>query len=122
MKKIVSLLAAALVFTGISASAQDNTHIYGEFVSKTLIPQKGICDVQKSYSGHENEDINDYFSGLISAFTVDIDSDGSDERSDKRIRRRRLGNRLSRRICSEFDNGRGRVIRERIRAAALCGL
>ena len=79
MKKIVSLLAAALVFTGISASAQDNTHIYGEFVSKTLIPQKGICDVQKSYSGHENEDINDYFSGLISAFTVDIDSDGSDE-------------------------------------------
>lgn len=79
MKKIASLLAAAMVFTGISASAQDNTHIYGEFLSKTLIPQKGLCDVQKSYSGHESEDISNYFSGLVSAFTLDLDGDGSDE-------------------------------------------
>ena len=79
MKKLVSLLAAASVFTAMTASAQDNAYLYNKFISTSLIPQKGLCDIQKSYSGHEDEDINEYFSGLISAFTVDMNGDSSDE-------------------------------------------
>ncbi len=79
MKRLVGLLAAASLFAGISASAQDNTYAYNTYVSSVFIPQIGLCDKQKSYLNHENEDINEYFSGLISAFTLDMDGDGSDE-------------------------------------------
>ena len=80
MKKFAGLLAAAMIFLGTSALANDYTYEYQNFVANVVIPQSGLCDFAKSYAGHENEvSASEYFSGIISAFRMDIDADGNQE-------------------------------------------
>ena len=66
---------------GTSALAKDNIYAYNKFISTVLGPQTGYCDFRASFAGHENEydNVNDYFSGLISAFYDDIDGDFDNE-------------------------------------------
>lgn len=80
MKKLIAA-AAAFVLTASSAFAADNFYDYNKFVYNILSPDTGVCDTEASFAGYEVEfsDINDYFKGLISAFTADLDSDGTDE-------------------------------------------
>lgn len=79
IKKITALLMAAAMFLSASAFAKENVYTYNKFLVNVEIPQNGICDTAKSYVGHEDEDIITYFSGIISAFTNDIDGDGDAE-------------------------------------------
>ncbi len=81
-KNIKKITAAALVsaaFLTTCASANDYETEYNRFMTNTLIPQVGLCDTAKSYVGHESEDIYGYYSGVISAFTSDMDGDGNAE-------------------------------------------
>jgi hypothetical protein len=77
-KLTASVLAAATMFTS-AAFAKENVYTYNKFLVNIEIPQSGLCDTSKSYVGHEDEDIINYFSGIISAFTNDIDGDGDAE-------------------------------------------
>ncbi len=81
MKKALCVLIAAVTVTGTSAFAKDNIYAYNKFVSTVLGPQVGYCDFAASFAGHENEydNVNDYFSGLISAYYDDIDGDFDNE-------------------------------------------
>ena len=80
MKKFIALLATGAMLFGTSALANDYTYEYQNFVANTVIPQSGLCDFAKSYAGHENEiSASEYFSGIISAFRMDIDADGNQE-------------------------------------------
>ena len=80
MKKFIALLAAGIMLSSTSALANDYTYEYQNFVANTVIPQSGLCDFAKSYVGHDNEiSASEYFSGIISAFRMDIDADGNQE-------------------------------------------
>ena len=80
MKKIAALLMALTMLLGTSALANDYTYEYKNFVANIVVPQSGLCDFAKSYAGHENEmSASEYFSGIISAFRMDIDADGNQE-------------------------------------------
>lgn len=78
-RKITAALLAALVLMPASALAKDNFYTYNKFMAGVRIPQSGLCDTAKSYAGHEEESVTDYFSGIISAFTSDMDGDGDAE-------------------------------------------
>ncbi|MBQ3461676.1 MAG: copper amine oxidase N-terminal domain-containing protein [Clostridia bacterium] len=79
-KTLCAILAGATLF-GATAMAKDNIYAYNKFVSTVLGPQMGYCDFAASFVGHESEyeNINDYFSGLISAIYADIDADFDNE-------------------------------------------
>ena len=78
MKKFAALLAAGMMLLSTSALANDYTYEYQNFVANVVVPQSGLCDVAKSYAGHENEiSASEYFAGIISAFRMDIDADGN---------------------------------------------
>ncbi len=81
LKKTVCAVLAAGMLLGTSALAKDNIYAYNKFISTVLGPQTGYCDFRASFAGHENEydNVNDYFSGLISAFYDDIDGDLDNE-------------------------------------------
>lgn len=76
LKKITAALLASAVLIPATALAKDNFYAYNRFMVNQRIPQSGLCDIAKSYVGHEDESIIDYFSGVISAFTSDMDGDG----------------------------------------------
>ncbi len=82
-KKLAALItAAAAAFSVIPnpALANDYEYEFRNFVANVVIPQSGLCDFAKSYAGHENEiTASEYFSGIISAFRMDIDADGNSE-------------------------------------------
>lgn len=80
MKKIISMIIAGFMLSS-SAFAADNFYTYNKFIYNNIYPESGVCDINASFIGHEVEytDINAYFSGLISAFNVDLDADGNDE-------------------------------------------
>lgn len=75
LKKTVSAVLAGAMLLGTSAFAKDNIYAYNKFISTVIGPQVGYCDFAASFAGHENEydNVNNYFSGLISAFYDDID-------------------------------------------------
>lgn len=81
LKKMLSISLAAATVLGTSAFAKDNIYTYNKFISTIIGPQTGYCDFAASFAGHENEytDVNNYFSGLISAFYDDIDMDFDNE-------------------------------------------
>ena len=81
LKKTVCAVLAGAMLLGASALAKDNIYAYNKFVSTVIGPQNGYCDFAASFAGHENEygNVNDYFSGLISAFYDDIDGDFDNE-------------------------------------------
>lgn len=79
LKKITAALLASAILIPASAMAKDNFYAYNKFMVNQRIPQSGLCDTMKSYVGHEDESIIDYFSGVISAFTSDMDGDGDAE-------------------------------------------
>ncbi|MCC8170017.1 MAG: copper amine oxidase N-terminal domain-containing protein [Oscillospiraceae bacterium] len=79
LKKTAAAFIASAMLLSSAAFAKENVYTYNKFLVNIEIPQSGICDVLKSYVGHEDEDIISYFSGLISAFTNDIDGDGDAE-------------------------------------------
>lgn len=81
MKKLICFLLSATALMSGSAYARENTYAYNKHMANVLIPQQGLCDFSASFAGREVEynNINDYFSGLISAFTGDFDGDGNDE-------------------------------------------
>lgn len=80
-KKIVCAAAALLVAMGTAVSAKESIYAYNKFVSTIIGPQYGYCNFAASFAGHENEyeNVNNYFSGLISAFYDDIDGDFDNE-------------------------------------------
>ena len=66
MKKFISLLAAALITVSSVVYANDYTYEYSDFLANVVVPQIGVCDFMKSYSGHEDEiTASEYFSGII---------------------------------------------------------
>lgn len=77
---VCAVLAGTMVL-GTTSFAKDNIYAYNKFVSTVLGQQVGYCDIAASFAGHENEfeNVNDYFSGLISAFYADIDADYDNE-------------------------------------------
>ncbi len=79
-KSFCALLACSLMAT-TCASAKDNIFAYNKFISTVIGPQTGYCDFAASFVGHENEypNVNDYFSGLVSAFYGEIDGDLNNE-------------------------------------------
>ncbi len=79
IKKITAALIAAALLTPTAALAKDNFYAYNKFMTGVRIPQSGLCDTLKSYAGHDEENIIDYFSGIISAFSSDMDGDGDAE-------------------------------------------
>lgn len=81
LKKTVSAVLAGAILLGTSAFAKDNIYAYNKFISTVIGPQVGYCDFAASFAGHENEydNVNNYFSGLISAFYDDIDMDFDNE-------------------------------------------
>lgn len=79
VKKITASILASAMMLSASAFAKENVYTYNKFLVNVEIPQSGLCDTAKSYVGHEDEDIINYFSGIISAFTNDIDGDGDAE-------------------------------------------
>lgn len=81
IKKVISAVLAGTMVMGTAALAKDNIYSYNKFVSTILGPQTGYCDFAASFAGHEDEfeDVNDYFSGLISAFYDDVDADYDNE-------------------------------------------
>lgn len=79
IKKIITALIAAALLTPAAALAKDNFYAYNKFMTEVRIPQSGLCDTLKSYAGHDEENIIDYFSGIISAFSSDMDGDGDAE-------------------------------------------
>lgn len=81
MKKAVSAAIAGTMLLGTAAYAKDNIYAYNKFISTILGPQLGYCDFAASFAGHEIDyaNVNNYFSGLISAFYDDIDADYDNE-------------------------------------------
>lgn len=79
IKKITAAFIAAALMTPAAALAKDNFYPYNKFMTGVRIPQSGLCDTLKSYAGHEEENVIDYFSGIISAFSSDMDGDGDAE-------------------------------------------
>ena len=81
LKKTVSAVLDGAMLLGTSAFAKDNIYAYNKFISTVIGPQVGYCDFAASFAGHENEydNVNNYFSGLISAFYDDIDMDFDNE-------------------------------------------
>ena len=81
IKKTVSAALAGAMLLTATAQAKDNIYAYNKFISTVLGPQIGYCDIAASFAGHENEydNVNNYFSGLISAFYDDIDADSDNE-------------------------------------------
>lgn len=81
LKKTVSVLLAGGMLLGTCAYARDNTYTYNKFISTVIGTQVGYCDFAASFAGHESEydDVNDYFSGLISVFCEDLDNDEETE-------------------------------------------
>lgn len=81
MKKSICALMAGSMLMCTCAMAKDNIYAYNKFISTILGPQNGYCDFAASFAGHETEyaDVNDYFTGLISAFYEDIDGDFDNE-------------------------------------------
>ena len=81
LKKTLCAFLAGAMLLGTTALAKDNIYAYNKFVSTILGQQVGYCDFAASFAGHEDEyeNINDYFSGLISAFYDDIDADFDNE-------------------------------------------
>ena len=81
MKKAVSAVIAGTMLLSTAAYAKDNIYAYNKFISTILGPQLGYCDFASSFAGHEGEydNVNNYFSGLISAFYDDIDADYDNE-------------------------------------------
>lgn len=75
-KLTAAAVAASMLTTGAAVFAKDNFYAYNKFMVNVEIPQNGLCDTLKSYIGHDDETAVDYFSGVISAFTSDIDGDG----------------------------------------------
>lgn len=76
IKKLTAAAVTAAMMLPAAAFARDNFYAYNRFMVNVEIPQSGICDTVKSYIGHDDETAVDYFSGIISAFTSDIDGDG----------------------------------------------
>ncbi len=81
LKRIFCTGIAAATLLGTTAMAKDNIYAYNKFVSTIIGPQLGYCDLSASFAGHESEyeNVNDYFSGLISAFYDDFDNDLDNE-------------------------------------------
>ena len=79
IKKITAAVAAAALMLPSAVFARDNFYSYNKFLVNVEIPQSGLCDTAKSYAGHDDETAVEYFSGIISAFTSDIDGDGDAE-------------------------------------------
>lgn len=79
IKKITAAALTAAMLTPSAALARDNFYAFNKFMVNVEIPQNGLCDTAKSYIGHDDEMAVDYFSGIISAFTTDIDGDGDAE-------------------------------------------
>lgn len=81
IRKIVCASLAGIMLFTASAMAKDNIYAYNKFISTILGLQLGYCDFASSFVGHESEydNVNDYFSGLISAFYDDIDGDLNNE-------------------------------------------
>ena len=81
IKKIACAFFAGVMLLGTTAMAKDNIYAYNKFVSTTLGPQTGYCDFGASFAGKEVDfaNVNDYFTGLISAFYDDIDGDLNNE-------------------------------------------
>ncbi len=80
-KKGLCAVLALGTCLGTTAMAKDSIYAYNKFISTVIGPQMGYCDFAASFVGHESEypDVNDYFSGLISAFYDDIDGDTNNE-------------------------------------------
>lgn len=76
IKKLTAAAVTTAMMLPVTAFARDNFYAYNRFMVNVEIPQSGICDTVKSYIGHDDETAVDYFSGIISAFTSDIDGDG----------------------------------------------
>ncbi|MCH5209979.1 MAG: hypothetical protein J1F01_03340 [Oscillospiraceae bacterium] len=81
LKKPLCAFIACGMLAGTSAMAKDNIYAYNKFISTVMGPQAGYCDLAASFAGQEYgyPDVNDYFSGLISAFYDDIDGDFDNE-------------------------------------------
>lgn len=81
IRKTVCAALAGTMVLGATALAKDNIYAYNKFVSTVLGQQTGYCDIAASFAGHEDEfeNVNDYFTGLISAFYADIDADYDNE-------------------------------------------
>lgn len=79
IKKTAAFCLAAVMLTPGAALAKDNFYTYNKFMVNVRLPQSGLCDTAKSYAGHEEESVTEYFSGIISAFTSDMDGDGDAE-------------------------------------------
>lgn len=81
IKKAAIAILAGITLLGTTALAKDNIYAYNKFVSTVIGPQLGYCDFSASFAGHELDynNVNDYFSGLISAFYDDIDGDLDNE-------------------------------------------
>jgi len=81
IKKIACGFFAGMMLLGTTAMAKDNIYAYNKFVSTVLGPQTGYCDFGASFAGKEVDfaNVNDYFTGLISAFYDDIDGDLNNE-------------------------------------------
>lgn len=79
IKKAAAFCLSAVMLTPGAALAKDNFYTYNKFMVNVRLPQSGLCDTAKSYAGHEEESVTEYFSGIISAFTSDMDGDGDAE-------------------------------------------
>ncbi len=81
LKKIACSVLAGAMLMGTAAMAKDNIHAYNKFVSTILASQVGYCDFSASFAGKEVDfdNVNNYFTGLISAFYDDIDGDLNNE-------------------------------------------
>lgn len=80
MKKIIYAIMVILLLP-LNALAADNSYTYNKYVYNNLRPESGVCNFDASFVGHEVEynDVNDYFKGLIGAFTADLNNDGTEE-------------------------------------------
>ncbi len=81
IKRMTCAFLAGMMLLGTTAMAKDNIYAYNKFVSTVLGPQTGYCDFGASFAGKEVDfaNVNDYFTGLISAFYDDIDGDLNNE-------------------------------------------
>ena len=80
MKKIIAFLFAFAV-TVPTAFAADNFYTYNKYIYNDVKPNTGVCNIDASFVGYEDtySDVNDYFTGLISAINADLNGDGTDE-------------------------------------------
>ena len=80
MKKIIYVIMAILLLP-LNALAADNSYTYNKYVYNNIRPEIGVCNFDASFVGHEVEynNVNDYFKGLIGAFMVDLNNDGTEE-------------------------------------------